>query len=65
MPLKTDRRNFVERSAGGLCSGAPGSVGTTPIHPELGGEKAEGMTELDGQLSGIVLLVPESPFTFG
>jgi hypothetical protein len=22
--------------------GAQGSVGTTPIHPELGGEKAEG-----------------------
>ncbi len=49
----------------GFCSGAPGSVGTTPIHPELGGEKAEGITELDGQLSGIVILVPESPFTFG
>ncbi len=46
------------------CSGAPGSVGTTPIHPELGGEKAEGITELDGQLSGIVILVPESFFTY-
>jgi hypothetical protein len=46
------------------CSGAPGSVGTTPIHPELGGEKAEGITELDGQLSGIVILVPGTPFTY-
>jgi len=24
-----------------LYFGAPGSVGPTPIHPELGGEKAE------------------------
>jgi hypothetical protein len=42
------------------CSGAPGLVGTTPIHLELGCEKAKGITELDGLLSGIVVLVPES-----
>ncbi len=46
-------------------SGAPGSVRTTPNHPELGGEKAEGMAELDGPLSGRVTLVPELFFFFG
>ena len=38
---------------GALCS-----VGPTPIHPELGCEKAEGTEELYGSPSGISVLVP-------
>jgi hypothetical protein len=38
---------------GALCS-----VGPTPIHPELGCEKAEGTEELLGSPFGISVLVP-------
>jgi len=43
--------------------GAQGSVGPTPIHPELGGEKAEGIEELYGSPSGISILVPGNMHT--
>ena len=53
-PTKWDR---CWVNLGALCS-----VGPTPIHPELGCEKAEGTEELYGSPSGISVLVPGSLF---
>jgi len=45
---------FLQKiNLGALCS-----VGPTPIHPELGREKAEGTEELLGSPFGISVLVP-------
>jgi hypothetical protein len=35
-------------------------VGTTPIHPELGGEKATGLNKLYGSPSGKLNLMPRN-----
>jgi hypothetical protein len=40
--------------------GVPCVVGTTPIHPELGGEKATGFNKLYGSLSGKLNLMPRN-----